>query len=154
MRHDNWLYNYSPPLGDYNYHYYLTHPFTYFGDAWDKVRWFYQRGSRGYADCDVWSIDWHLTSYMGKALRDLSQQVHGTPIIDTGRPLNPDDPNDIDTFTMEEWKATILYIAETFDEARRVQEMEYDTIEQYQAAHKRIQQGLSMFSEYFFSLWD
>lgn len=152
MRDNSWWYNYSPPLGDYNYWHYFRHPFEYFGDVWDKVRWFYQRGRYGYCERDVWSLDWHLTSYMGKALRDLAEQVHGTPILDTGRVIT--DPNDCDTFTMEEWKATILYIAETFDVARKIQEYEFTKPEEYQEAKKRVDQGLAMFSEYFFSLWD
>jgi hypothetical protein len=89
---------------------------------------------------------------MGNALRDLAEQVHGTPIIDTGRVI--EDPNDCDTFTMEEWKATILYIAETFDIGRKIEDFEYITREEYEVAHKRFQHGMRMFSEYFFNLWD
>lgn len=152
MRRDNWLYNYSPPFGSYNYMYYLTHPWKYVEDLYYQAKWFYQRGARGYADNSVWSIDWYLTSFMGKALRELAEQVHGTPIIDTGRVI--EDPNDCDTFTMEEWKATILYIAETFDVGRKIEDYDYKTTEEFQVAMKRFNHGMRMFNEYFFSLWD
>lgn len=152
MRSERWWYRYSPPFGSYNYWYYFKHPHKYVEDVYLEMKWFYQRATRGYADRDVWSIDWHLTSYMGNALRDLADQVHGTPIIDTGRVIT--DPNDCDTFTIEEWKFTILYIAETFDIGRKIQEYEYTTREEMAVAQKRFEHGMRMFTEYFFSLWD
>lgn len=152
MRNDYWWYRYSPPLGDYNYSYYFIHPFSYVTCLFRHLKHFYQRGSRGYADCDVWSIDWHLTSYMGNALRQLAEQVHGTPIIDTGRTSY--DPHLCDTLELDEWKATILYIAETFDIAAKVNDFEYLSIEEYEQAHKRFKHGMGMFTEYFFNLWD
>lgn len=151
-KRDHWWYRYSPPFGDYNYWYYMKHPHEYILCLCRNLKYFYQRGTRGYCERDVWSIDWHLTSYMGNALRDLSAQVHGTPIIDTGRTF--DDPNDCDTLTIEEWKATILYIAETFDIGRKIQDFEYMTTEEVQVAMKRFNHGMAMFTEYFFNLWD
>lgn len=152
MRHDNWLYNYSPPFGDYNYWHYVRKPWEYFECLYRTLRWFYQRGTKGYCERDVWSLDCHLTSYMGNALRDLAGQVQGTPIIDTGRVFT--DPNDCDTFTIEEWKATILYLAETFDIGRSMEDFKYLTTDDYQNAKKRFDHGMAMFSEYFFYLWD
>lgn len=152
-RKDNWLYMYSPPFGDYNYHYYTTHPYEYVGCLFRKLKWFYQRGSRGYADCDVWSLDWHLTSYMGKALRDLAEQVHGVPAIDV-RLVPPEDPNDMWTLTIEEWRETIIYLAETFDLARKVEDYDVSGVEEMERIMKRFHHGMLMFSEYFFNLWD
>ena len=118
-----------------------------------NLKYFYQRGTHGYCERDVWSIDWHLTSHHGQRITvDLSKQVHGTPIIDTGRTF--DDPNDCDTLTIDEWKATILYIAETFDIGRKIEDFEYIDREEFEKAMKRFQLGMRMFSEYFFNLWD
>lgn len=151
MKHDPWWYRYSPPFGDYNYWYYFRRPLSYFTCLHRNLKWFYQRGKRGYADRDVWSIDWHLSSYMGDALRDLANQVHGTVIIDTGRTIT--DFNDIDCLTLEEWQFTIRYIAETFDLARKIQQ--YDVMDMdMKLAQKRFDHGMRMFSEYFFQLWD
>lgn len=36
-----------------------------------EIKWFIQRGKRGYADCDVWSIDWYLDSWLPEAVREL-----------------------------------------------------------------------------------
>lgn len=146
------MYDYAPFDGGYNYAYYLTHPHRFVIDLSNRVKWFWQRGKRGYADCDVWSIDWHLTSYMGNALRQLRDSVHGCPIIDTGREMMGFD--DCDSLTMEEWKFTINYIAETFDLARKIEEYEILGVKDMEAAMKRFHHGMAMFNEYFFSLWD
>ena len=141
-----------PGIGGYNLAHYLSHPWEIVEDYYREAKWFIQRGSRGYADRDVWSVDYYLTSFMGKALRQLADQVHGTPIIDTGRPFT--DLNDCDSLTMEEWKATILYIAESFDEARKIEDYDYMTTEDVQRAVKRFNHGMGMFTEYFINLWD
>jgi hypothetical protein len=148
---NRWWFRYAPPLGSYNYYGYSTRPWQYIEDLWLQLKWFYQRGAHGYADNSVWSIDWYLTSFMGKALRELAEQVHGVPIIDTGRVIL--DPNDCDCLTMEEWKATILYIADTFDLARKIEESDLP-YEKMPEAMKRFHQGMTMFNEYFFNLWD
>ena len=133
--------------------YYLLHPHVFIRDVYDSIKWFIQRGSRGYADCDVWSLDWYLTSFMPQALRDLKKQLHGTPVIDTGRILDSNDYNDIEALTIEEWSATLERLAQTFEAARKVQDLDYPYNE-IEAAQERVKKGLDMFNEYFFSLWD
>lgn len=147
-----WAKDNAPPLGSYNYAAYFLKPWEYVEDVYLQAKWFYQRGSRGYADNSTWSIDWYLCGWMGKALRELADQVHGVPAQDV-RLTPPEDPNDLWTLSMEEWKATIVYIAETFDLGHKIQD--YDVpYEQMEAAMKRFHHGMAMFSEYFFNLWD
>lgn len=129
----------------------MRKPHAYFSDVFRKVKWFYQRGKRGYADNSVWSLDWYLCSFMGDALRELADSVHGVPIIDTGRKF--EDPNDCDCLTMEEWKFTIRYLADTFDLGRKIQDYDVKP-EEMDAALKRFKHGMAMFTEYFFNLWD
>ena len=147
-----WMLDHSLPFGSYNIARSVWHPLDYLGDVCRQAKWFVQRGKRGYADNSIWSLDWYLTGFMGNALRELADQVHGTPIIDVGRVI--ENPSDCDALTMEEWKATILYIAETFDIGRKMQDFEYKSDEDYQAAKKRFNHGMQMFGEYFFNLWD
>ncbi len=42
-------------------------------------KWWYQRAKRGYADCDIWSLDGYLNSWLPKALRHLKETSHGHP---------------------------------------------------------------------------
>ena len=155
MQSDNrWWYKYGPPFGWYNYYGYSTKPWVYFHDLWLQVKWFFQRGARGYADNSTWSIDWYLCGWMGKALRELADNVHGVPCVEIIRDGKPaDDPNDAEFMTLEEWQFTIRYIAETFDLGRKIQD--YDVPgEKMEAAILRFQHGMRMFTEYFFNLWD
>jgi hypothetical protein len=142
------------PWGSYNMAHDIIKPWEYVGDLYRQLKWFYQRGKRGYAENSVWSIDWYLCSWMGNALRELAENVHGVPGMDVGRhdPLSQ-NPNDWEFLTLDEWRATILYIAETFDLGHKIQD--YDVPgEGMEAAMKRFQHGMRMFTEYFFNLWD
>lgn len=44
-----------------------------------EIFWFWQRGRRGWADCDVWSLDGYLISWLPEALRELAKIAHGCP---------------------------------------------------------------------------
>jgi len=44
-----------------------------------KIKWFYQRGQRGWADCDVWSVDYYLVRILPSMLRRLAVTSHGHP---------------------------------------------------------------------------
>src|ERR1700739_4230613 len=44
-----------------------------------ELRWFIQRGRRGWADCDTWSLDNYIDGWMPDALRYLKEHKHGTP---------------------------------------------------------------------------
>ena len=44
-----------------------------------EIKWFIQRGRRGWADCDVWSLDNYLNGWLPSALRCLKEQKQGVP---------------------------------------------------------------------------
>jgi len=53
---------------------------------WDKpkylintVKWFIQRGKRGYSERDLWDLDWYLAEMIPNALRDLRESQHCCP---------------------------------------------------------------------------
>jgi hypothetical protein len=50
-------------------------PFTYTRAA----RWAYQRVTRGYADCDLWSLDHYLNSILVPALTQFKDRAHSYP---------------------------------------------------------------------------
>lgn len=47
--------------------------------AYDLIRAFIQRGRRGWADQDVWSLDGYLNSWLPDALRRLRDTKQGVP---------------------------------------------------------------------------
>jgi len=44
-----------------------------------KIKWFIQRGKRGYADCDLWNFDTYLEKVLSKGLRDFAKNASGYP---------------------------------------------------------------------------
>lgn len=44
-----------------------------------KLKWFYQRGKTGYADCDWWDFHSYLCDIIVAGLTDLKEKDHGCP---------------------------------------------------------------------------
>ncbi len=127
---------YSPPLGDYNYAAYLYQPHKYIKCLYDHIKWFIQRGYRGYADCDVWSLDYYLSDWMPKALRYLEKNKRGHPI----------------GMTMRGWQTRLRIMREGFEAAKALDDL--STKEQYQQLKRKLDRGLKLFAEHYLSLWD
>jgi len=50
-----------------------------------KIKWFFQRLFRGYSDCDIWGLDYHLSHLIIKrlkAFRDLDKQGLSVQFMD------------------------------------------------------------------------
>jgi len=48
-------------------------------DSFREIKWFIQRGKRGYADSDLWSLDYYLSGWLPDALRELKKIQNGYP---------------------------------------------------------------------------
>lgn len=48
-------------------------------DSYYAIKYFIQRGRRGWADCDNWSLDYYLSGWLPAALRHLKDHKHGIP---------------------------------------------------------------------------
>lgn len=48
-------------------------------DIYYSIKYFIQRGRRGWANCDTWSLDSYLNGWLPSALRYLKAHKHGTP---------------------------------------------------------------------------
>jgi hypothetical protein len=59
--------------------YFFKHTIGTPRDWYKEVKWFIQRGRRGWADRDTWSLDWYLSGWMPDALRHLKNTKHGVP---------------------------------------------------------------------------
>jgi hypothetical protein len=57
----------------------VKHYWEWPGDTYHKIKWFIQRGKRGWADCDTWSLDYYLDGWMPAALEHLKKHKHGLP---------------------------------------------------------------------------
>ena len=128
---------YAPPWGSWNYAAYLYRPHKYVQDLLCKIKWFLQRGARGYADCDAWSLDHYLASWMPEALRHLEENKLGHPI----------------GMTKKGWQTRLRIMREGFEAARAILEMPADA-KQYRRLERRMHRGLRMLQTHYLSLWD
>jgi len=133
-----WMTKYSPPLGNYNYAAYLYQPHLYVRDLYLQAKWFVQRGHRGYSDKDTWSIDWYLCTWMSDALAMLKKRKLAHPI----------------GMSHKAWMAKIDRMINAFRIARKIQNYDYKTTRECQAALKQFRKDFNLVKIHFFSLWD
>jgi hypothetical protein len=105
-----------------------------------EIKWFYQRGKRGWADCDTWGLDSHLSRVIRDSVDYLRTHTHG-------------HPGDI---TEQEWEDILLEISVGMQATLDLIELNYDTSDKGQeqllmSLHKR---SLHLVKERWFSLWD
>jgi hypothetical protein len=129
---------YAPPFGAYNYAGYLYQPHKYVIALYDEVKWFIQRGYRGYSDRDVWSIDWYLCSWMPQALEQLKRTTHGHPI----------------GVSKKSWGNKLDLMINAFKIARKIQDYDYKMPKEYKLALRQFRRDFNVFKIHFFSLWD
>lgn len=89
-------------------------------DNYRAIKWFIQRGKRGYSDRDVWGFNWHLSEVIIQGLMDLKKQLHGCPcgMIGTQSIETEEEPSE----AMKEWKHIIETMIWTFKASRKIQD--------------------------------
>jgi len=127
---------YSPPGGDYNYAAYLYQPHRYFIALYDHVEAFIQRGYRGYADRDIWGLDYYLAGWMPAALEQLRRTKHGTPL----------------GMTPKGWDTRLTIIVDGFKAAKAMDDI--PGVKRYRQLKRQMDKGLKMFAECYLNLWD
>ncbi len=135
--------------------------------SWFRVfKYAYQRVVRGYADCDIYNLDFYYLSLFEESLKSLAKESHGYPSeFDTYQNwinyLNEmaqkfyqanESNNFYKTPQSDKWYAWI--------EEHPAEDNPYinDMIEEenmnYLARQKDMQDGLDMMKKVFFDLWD
>jgi len=109
-------------------------------DILRKIKWFIQRGRRGYADCDLWSFDLYLANMLTKALKQFIDGCHTHPMdLENAR-----------------WKKILEDMLAGFKATVAIGELQ--TTEQYEKEYHKLKKtqdrGLALFVKYFNHLWD
>ena len=131
-----------------------------------EIKWFWQRGKRGYSDRDVWEIDNWFLNIIIPMLEQLKKIKHGYPVN-----LTPEqwdnildrmifcfkEANDSTCSMINEYEEK--FILETFgNPSKDNKELKQNfikranEIEEYQL--KMEKEGFQLFSKYFHNLWD
>lgn len=90
--------------------YILTHPKMWLEPIrsfFIKFRWAYDRATKGYAYCDLWSLDCYYMRLFAASLRAFAKQNVGYPYLQTY--------NGIKINTFEQWQAMLEDLATLFE---------------------------------------
>lgn len=132
-----------------------------------EIKWFFQRGLKGYCDRDVWDIDHWFERNIVPMLKELKEIKHGYPIDMTEEQWTMELDNMIHCFEemtddcsekneyWEEYKKHLFSIKGEKDLDKELQEKwlkREEEIENYQVNMKN--KALKMFSKYYYNLWD
>lgn len=161
----DWLVK-APGVSGYSLWGVLHHPleaFIFAPSRW--IKHFIQRGWRGYADCDAWSLDYYLNKWMPKAVRSL-KGGHGFPgglfeelysiTYDDDHPYDHTRPNEEEgNKTHAYWQDILEKIALGFEAAYILEDdpslWDKPRGEELKAQKK---EGLALFIKYYDCLWD
>jgi hypothetical protein len=104
-----------------------------------RIKWFFQRGWRGYSDCDIWGFDYYLAEIISKGCKQLAKEKQGYP----------------SNSTPEEWDIVINKLVNMFDEYPKMLDFEkgYDKITQ-EEFDKKMDEMFGLLRKYFVNLWD
>lgn len=93
-----------------------------------RIKWFYQRGKRGYSEADTWSFDTYLAQVIAGGVGRLSERNFGYP-----HGMAP-----------EEWSSILEKIAKGFGETDKWGDYNQPAFDE----------AMELFSKYFHDLWD
>jgi hypothetical protein len=124
-----------------------------------EIKWFIQRGRRGYSDRDIWSFHDYLCDIMPPILRKLSKNSCGCPSDLWDKEIRNNE--------CHKWLEILETMAQGFESAQSISNMSYyNTIktengytreidsEKVKLLTEKYENGMDLFRKYFLSLWD
>lgn len=75
LTHDFFSKEFEDVFGEYRWKYFFSNPFSTIFYFLNKVKWFFQRAFRGWADCDVWNMDAYLAKVISQMTRNLGENT-------------------------------------------------------------------------------
>ena len=125
-----------------------------------KVKWFYQRGSRGWSDRSAWSIDTWLVNNLIPMLERLKKDKHGTPALmyrkKDGVDKGGNPTGNADWLANNRWNNVLNEILYGLKCAKKIQDLDYDYKDKELTKRliKSSQRSFELIGKYLFSLWD
>lgn len=129
------------------------HPLERLSDGLREVKWFLQRGRRGWADRDVWGLDGYLARVISESVAYLEKTTIGYPTPKAEWPW----PDEVGEQANREWHETLRAISGGFGS---VSEGDYH-VEDAEGnfvlppiVKPEYERAKALFAEHFWSLWD
>ena len=137
------------------------HTFIYaIGEFPSKVKWFYQRGSRGWSDRSAWSIDIWLVDNLIPMLERLKKEKHGIPTSmfrkKDGVDKDGTSTDEADWLAEQRWNNVLSEIINGLKCAKKIQDLDYDYEDKELSKRltKSSQRSFELIGKHLFSLWD
>lgn len=121
-----------------------------------EVKWFFQRGKRGYADCDVWSLDWYLASWIPEAFREMKDGMMGYPslLMKKGE-MNTTLTKKREKELTQKWKNVLDKIADGFEGYRRWEDkLQVKTSDETKRVFRNMRKAGNLLGKYFGCFWN
>ena len=125
-----------------------------------EVKWFYQRGSRGWSDRSAWSIDTWLVDNLIPMLERLKRDKHGTPISMYRKKDGVDKDgratDEADRLAEQRWDNVLNEIIYGLKCAKKIQDLDYDYKDKELSKRltKSSQRSFELIGKHLFNLWD
>ena len=131
--------------------------YSFSGRSWNfpknwyyEIKFFIQRGRRGWSDRDVWSLDNYFADVISQGVDHLRKNCHGYPSN-----LSDKEWNSILETISEGFKLSVTIDDDLFIEDCKNDSLTNDQIrEKYKERVEKISKAFDLFKEYFRSLWD
>ena len=117
-----------------------------------KVKWFIQRGRRGYSDCDAWGIDFYLVDIIPKMIKQLKKYQAGVPTcmyVNTTIDNQYAWTDEEDEVAQKRWDKVLDDILASFPLMERELGVKTLTKEEIKIRNK----GVKQLYKYFYNLW-
>ena len=113
-----------------------------------KIKYFIQRGRRGFSDEDLWDFSYYLSNTICEGIKEFRKDISGYP----------------SSMTPEKWAETLASIEDGFKAALTISDrsltvtgkdgkIEFND-ELYADYMKRFNKAMDLFKKYYFGIWD
>ena len=125
-----------------------------------KVKWFYQRGSRGWSDRSAWSIDSWLVDNLIPMLERLKRDKHGTPSTmfrkKDGVDKDGNSTDEANRLAEQRWNNVLNEILYGLKCAKKIEDLDYNYKDKELSKRltKSSQRSFKLIGKHLFSLWD
>lgn len=107
-----------------------------------KIKSFFQRGIRGWADEDTWGFDDYLTDIIIEGMTHLRKYAHGHPVV-KGVKSN------------RQWKSILTKIVKGFKAYKKAcNYTKTNTKKKFDKEMKKFKEGMKLFVKYYGAFWD
>jgi hypothetical protein len=122
-----------------------------------RIYWFFQRGFRGYGDCDTWDFDLYLANVIVGGLKQLKKYHHGCPsdIYNKYKDRKDLTEKQKDKLAVKEWKTNLDIMIRGFEVVPELFEIKVLKNKKLKEGYEyEFERGLDVFKKYYFNLWD